>query len=361
SGSMTYDLTGQPDGTYTVSVVATDLAGNASPAATSTYVLDTTPPVAPTITAAPVTPGNGRSAPWSLTGESCAPDSSSLIRGAVAVFGPATCTSPTSYDLTGQPDGTYTFTVTATDAAGNTSAAASSDYLLDTTPPAAPVIGTAPATPSNQLTPAWTFTTDAGTTTTCSVTRVGIIVADPTPCSGSASYDLTGQPDGTYTLTVIATDAAGNDSVAASGDYELDTTPPAAPVIVTAPATPSNSLSVEWEFTTDAGTTTTCSLTRDGKVVVPAAPCTSPMTYDLTGKPDGTYTFTVTATDAAGNVSAPATSDYVLRTSRPAPPTITMAPPAATNNLMGAWSFTTLPGTQATCTVTRDGVPVAGP
>src|SRR5207249_8902402 len=115
----------------------------------------------------------------------------------------------------------YTFTVTATDAAGNTSAAASSDYLFDTTPPAAPVIGTAPATPSNQLTPAWTFTTDAGTTTTCSVTRAGIMLAAPTPCSGSASYDLTGQPDGTYTFTVIATDAAGNASAPAPGDHVL--------------------------------------------------------------------------------------------------------------------------------------------
>ena len=40
-------------------------------------------------------------------------------------------------DLFGEPDGSYSFSVRQTDLAGNTSAAATSDYTLDTDPPGA--------------------------------------------------------------------------------------------------------------------------------------------------------------------------------------------------------------------------------
>src|SRR5438128_36826 len=105
------------------------------------------------------------------------------MRGGVTVFGPATCTSPTSYDLTGQPDGTYTFTVTATDAAGNTSPAATGTYLLDTTPPVAPAITASPATPGNSRSPAWSFTAEAGAAFTCSLTTGGVTVFPAASCT----------------------------------------------------------------------------------------------------------------------------------------------------------------------------------
>ena len=50
-------------------------------------------------------------------------------------------------DLTGS-DGTYTLTVTVTDAGGNTSVATTRTYLLDTTAPDAPGV-TGPTGPSN--------------------------------------------------------------------------------------------------------------------------------------------------------------------------------------------------------------------
>src|SRR5439155_12577812 len=122
--------------------------------------------------------------------------------------------------------------------------------------------------------------------------------------------------------------------------YLLATPPPAPPTVTAAPATPGNGRSPAWSFTTPEGTTT-CSLTRGGTTVSPAAPCTSPKAFDLTGQPDGTYTFTVVATDAAGNVSAAATSTYVLDTTPPAPPTTT-APPAPGNWRRPPSSFPTV-------------------
>jgi len=68
-------------------------------------------------------------------------------------------------------DGTYTFAVKATAAAGNTSAPATSDYTLDTTPPAAPVITAAPASPGSSRAPTWSFSGDPGVTFQCKLTN----------------------------------------------------------------------------------------------------------------------------------------------------------------------------------------------
>src|SRR5207244_3643490 len=176
-------------------VTATDAAGNTSPAATSTYVLDTTAPVAPTITAAPVTPGNGRSPSWSFTSKAGATFTCSIMRGGVTVFRPATCTSPTSYDLTSLPDALPTFTVTATDAAGNTSPAATSTYVLDTTAPVAPTITAAPVTPGNGRSPSWSFTGEAEIGRASCRDRGEIAVSPAATDSSPKSIDLTVQPD----------------------------------------------------------------------------------------------------------------------------------------------------------------------
>src|SRR5207244_10098667 len=104
-----------------------------------------TPPIATALTASPSLPGALPSSAWSFTAEAGAAFTCSLTTGGVTVFPAASCTSPKSFDLTGQPDGTYTFTVTATDAAGNTSPARTGTYLLDTTPPDHPAIPASPA------------------------------------------------------------------------------------------------------------------------------------------------------------------------------------------------------------------------
>src|SRR5207248_1256677 len=228
--------------------------------------------------------------------------------------------------------------VTAPDAAGNTSVAATSTYLLDTTAPPTPTITASPASPGNSLVVTWAFTTPPSSTTTCSLSRAGVGVFGVAPCSGSVSYDLTGQPDGTYTLSVVATDTAGNASPAATATYLLDTTPPVAPAITAAPVTPGNRRSPARAFLAEAGGTLTCSLTRGGVTVFPAAPCTSPKSFDLTGQPDGTYTFTVTATDAAGNTSVAATSTYLLDTTPPVAPAITASPVTPGNGRSPAWT-----------------------
>src|SRR5205085_8827729 len=75
----------------------------------------------------------------------------------------AACTSPYAATLS-NGDGTYTFSVRATDAAGNTGPTTSVIYLLDTTAPSAPSVS-GPATPGNNTSTTFTFTAEAGAST----------------------------------------------------------------------------------------------------------------------------------------------------------------------------------------------------
>src|SRR5205085_1059302 len=127
-------------------------------------------------------------------------------------------------DLTGRADGTYTLTVTQTDAAGNTGPAGTWTYLLDTTAPPAPGLN-GPAGPSKNRPPP------------CTLTGPGTTVPVPSG-AGSTTVNLTGRADGTYTLPVTQTDAAGNTGPAGTWTYLLDTTAPAAPGL-TGPGGPS--------------------------------------------------------------------------------------------------------------------------
>ncbi len=117
-----------------------------------------------------------------------------LTSGSTTVFGWAPCTSPQAYDLTGQPDGTYTFSVTQTDPVGNTSTAATSTYTLSTAPVIVSITS-APESPGNSRAPSWSFTAEAGTTTECELTTGSTTIAGWAPWPTSPqSYDLTGQP-----------------------------------------------------------------------------------------------------------------------------------------------------------------------
>ena len=78
-------------------------------------------------------------------------------------------------------------------------------------------------------------------------------------------------------------------------------------------------------FTDEAGSTVACRIERGATVRLDWAPCSSPHTYNLTAEPDGTYTFRVRATDAAGNTGSETIGMYRLDRVAPTAPTITGA------------------------------------
>src|SRR5205085_2668128 len=105
---------------------------------------------------------------------------------------------------TGLAEGSHTFAVKATDAAGNTDASpASFTWTVDTTAPTASV-DTHPGDPSNDTAPSFAFSgSESGSSFQCELDGAGF-----SPCSSPKSY--TGLAEGAHTFKVKATDAAGN-------------------------------------------------------------------------------------------------------------------------------------------------------
>ena len=208
------------------------------------------------------------------------------------------CTSPKDYSELA--DGSHTFSVKAIDAAGNTDPTpASRTWTVDTAAPETTIdLG-----PSGTITVAdATFafsSSEAGATFECSLDGAAY-----SACTSPESY--TSLSNGSHTFEVKAKDGAGNvDATPASRTFSVevpppppdDTTPPET-TIDSGPSGTVNSSSASFAFSSDeAGSTFECKL--DASTF---ASCTSPKAYG--GLSNGSHTFEVRATDAAGNTDA---------------------------------------------------------
>ncbi len=332
------------NGSHTWTATATDAAGNVSPASPGfTLVVDTTAPAAPVITQAIDDVGTITGAIGSgqttndplprLVGTSEPLATVNIYEGTTLVgTGTADANGNWTVDIT-VPLGTgsHTFTAEATDQAGNTGAP-SADFSLtiDTTPPALPVltsitddVGNA-ATPvangglTNDARPTLTGTAEAGATVTIydNGVQIGTAVATGGAWSFTPSTPLA---DGPHNLTFSATDAVGNAS-AQTGGYTInvDATAPVAPAItsivddvgtVTGPVTgtnPTNDTRPTLNGTAEANATVRI---YDGTTLVGTVTADANGNWTLpqtsTTLTEGAHNFTATATDAAGNTSAP--------------------------------------------------------
>ena len=370
----TVDLSGAGrDGAYTLSVTATDAAQNTSPTAgTATYVLDTTAPPAPQValTAPSVSPGNDTTPVFGVSDAdvSAGLTYSCSVTGVTSVPASSiTCGSSVMVNLAGAGrDGDYQLSVTATDAAGNTSlSAGTASYTLDTTAPSPPIVGLASATRSSSKTPVWTWQYGLNDLDT-GLYQVSCTLAGPqgwTTTRPGCSHQLhptLGGGNGAYTMTVTLTDEAGNSSSAVSPTYTLDSTAPAGPTALLIHPLRGVGLDRHPQWTVHGPTNSTllCTLLRgghDGVVIVPEAVCPKPATYSLAGRSDGMYTLKVVAVDSSGNRSFPAWSSYVL-----APEAPEVHAPAGP----GPHTVWTVEGSAQdsfVCTLIHSGVPVSGP
>jgi hypothetical protein len=345
------------DGLHVVEATATDPAGNTSLVATSSFTVDSTAPAAPVITG----PADG-----SVTGDSTPTVTGTAEPGATVTVVLAGTTYPTTADpstgawsvqvTTPLTDGPYTVTATATDAAGNTSPAASNAFTVDTTV-AAPVI-TAPTsgTVTNDNTPTITGTAEPGATVTVTTSTgqvLGTVTAD-----GTGAWTLTpaALPDATYTITATQSDPAGNTSGASSSViFTVDTT--VAPPVITGPLpgtlTSDNTPTVTGTGEPGATVTVYVDGSPVGTATVDAsAAWTFPIPAPLA---DGAHTLTATQVDAAGNPSPPSAPVGIVvdTTPPPAPAVSSPAPGSVTSDPTPAVTGTAEPNT--TVTVVIDG------
>ena len=314
-------FTGLADGWHTVDVKATDAAGNTDPTpARYTWMVDTTPPDA-TFTGRPANPTNSTSAVFSFSStEAGSTFQCSLDNGPYAV-----CTGPRSY--AGLAEGSHTFAIKTTDAAGNTDPTpARYAWTIDTTPPDT-AITDQPATQTNSTSVDFSFaSTEEGSTFQCSLDN-GVYAA----CTHPRSY--TGLTAGLHTFAVKATDAVGNvDKTPTRYTWTIDISPPDT-FITSYPATPTNSATANFGFSsTEAGSIFQCSL--DGRAYTA---CGGLQSY--TRLAEGAHTLAVKAMDAAGNADpVPARHTWTVDTTPP-DTALTIQPADLTNSTSANFSF----------------------
>jgi len=218
------------DGTWYFHLRTRDNAGNWT--STEDYgpvTIDTTPPNAPSVTG--IADDNGSSSTDEITNDNTliisgtaeANSTVEVFRDSVSIgTTPANGSGDWTFDYTGTPlsDGSYSFTATATDAAGLTSAASSAlNVLIDTQAPPTPS-GRTPAsgTYTNDNTPTfeWSAPADPGGSGVrdyrIQVIDSGLNVDKDSYPSATSYTPSSGSPldDDTYTWRLYTRDVAGN-------------------------------------------------------------------------------------------------------------------------------------------------------
>ncbi|MDC7810254.1 Ig-like domain-containing protein [Sphingomonas koreensis] len=359
SGNWSYTPASPIPNNTTVIATAADAVGNVSPPAS--IVIDSLAPAVPTIGDIA---DNVGSVLGSVSNGGVTDDTTPTLSGTgaeanatITIYNNGTAIGTTTADGAGAwsftpaalPPGAHSFTVSATDAAGNASAqSAAYAITIDTSVPAVPTIddiadnvGAVLGSVSNggvtdDTTPTLSGTgAEANATITIynNGTAIGTTTADG---AGAWSFTPAALPPGAHSFTVSATDAAGNASAqSAAYAITIDTSVPAVPTIgdiadnvgsvlgsvsnggVTDDTTPTLS-------GTGAEANATITIYNNGTAIgTTTADGAGAWSFTPAALPPGAHSFTVSATDAAGNASAQSAAYAItIDTSVPAVPTI---------------------------------------
>jgi hypothetical protein len=316
-------VTGLTNGTaYTFTVTATNAGGTGPASAPSSPVTPATVPGAPTGVLG--TAGNGTvtvgfTPPASNGGAAITSYTVTASPGGATASG-----TQSPIDVTGLTNGTaYTFTVTATNAVGTGPPSAASPPVTPATVPGAPtgVLGTSG---DGRVTVGFTPPASNGGAPIESYT----VTASPGGATASGTLgpiDVTGLTNGAaYTFTVTATNAVGTGPPSAASPAVTPATVPGAPTGVLV-AAGNGEVTVSFTPPASNGGAPIESYTVTASPGGPSVTDASSPVF-VFGLADGTaYTFTVTATNAAGTgpPSSPSAEAVPVSSGRAAP-----APPA---------------------------------
>jgi hypothetical protein len=218
-------------------------------------------------------------------------------------------------------DGRHAITATATDAAGNTSAASEAiNVTIDTQAPAVPTLALDQASDSgasdtdrvtNVATPTFRGSADADAQVTLLVD--GVAQDKIMPTDGSYQFTLaTALADGKHVITAQASDPAGNMSgVTPALEMTVDTAAPT----VTLQQPEAFLARITFGFTaSEADVTFECALTNASETTGAFPTCTSPQVYDRLE--NDSYRFQVRGTDLAGNRSVAVAHEFEVEVLR---------------------------------------------
>lgn len=285
-------------GTQTVTMTATDAAGNTATCTFQVVVTDNTPPV---ITCPGNQTGNvNASCQFSIpnyTGMATSTDNCTAV--------PTITQSPAVGTLVAI--GTTVVTLTSTDANGNFATCTFNVVVTDATPPTA----TCPANQTLPVNGTCNATLPDYTGMVTASDNCGVLSVTQSPIVGTS---LSGH--GTVqAVTITVTDVNGLTNTCTFNVTLQDVTPPT----VTCPANQTAAADVNCQFTmTDYTPMVTTSDNCAGAVTLTQSPAAGSLV-------SGTQTVTMTATDAAGNIS---TCTFQVVVTDNAPPVITSGCPA---------------------------------
>ncbi len=288
------------EGTFAFTITAEDANGCAG---LREYTLVVNPEPCPPVTLSPtVLPAGTVNSPYSRTitaGGGTGPYTFATTSGTLpAGLAPITNTGL----IAGTPteEGTFTFTITAEDANGCTGLR---EYTLVINPAACPLITFFPTVlpagtvniPYNQTIAAYgglapyVFATTSGTLPAglAPITNTGLIAGTPTE-------------EGTFTFTITAEDANGCTGLR---EYTLVINPAACPLITFFPTVlPAGTVNIPYSQTiaADGGLAPYEFAVTSGTLPAGLAPITNAGLIAGTPTEEGTFTFTITATDANG-------------------------------------------------------------
>lgn len=314
---LSTSLTGlHPATSYTVGVHAKDAAGNTSSALTGSFTTpsDTTPPGPPGTPSISNLLYNGGTATWTAATDNVGVTNYQyeILQGSTVVTSWVNVGNVLTFSFTGLAPATqYTFSVRALDAALNQGQAATSAPFTtapDTSPPGQPGVPSFSAITDHSATATWTSATD----------NVGVTSYQyQLGASGSwvsvgntTTVNLTGlAPSSSYQFSVRALDAAGNIGQPSVNTLTTgpDVTPPTAPGAPTFSSVTGDSATVNWAAATDNVAVTGYQYQVNGGAWI-AIPGTSVILSNLSVAT--TYTVSVRATDAAGNIGAASSAPF---------------------------------------------------
>ncbi|RZK38443.1 MAG: T9SS type B sorting domain-containing protein [Pedobacter sp.] len=373
SGKFSFaPTTSLPDGSINITTKAKDAAGNTSSSSTSfTFIVDTIAPNVPLIvnvdsktTQNFITTNNKP-----VIAGTAEPGSTIEVFNGTISLGFATVAANGNYIFTptsALPDGSYVLTLKTKDAAGNVSAASTNfNFSIDATAPNAPVIVSIDGKTTQNFATANNRPVIIGTAENLSTvelfngaTSLAVITASAT---GSFTFTPSSAlPDGNYTLTARAKDAAGNVSVTSAGfTFRIDIVAPVAPVIASVDGKTTQNFTTGNNRPIINGTAEASSslelFNGATSLGIFTANATGSFTFTPTSAlPDGNYVLTTRAKDAANNQSvASASFSFTIDSKAPNVPLIVSVDGKSISPAVGIIAKPVLAGTaEAGSTVT---------
>ncbi|MBZ5538783.1 MAG: fibronectin type III domain-containing protein [Acidobacteriia bacterium] len=334
---------------YHYRVKSRDAAGNLATSTdfTFTTAADTTAPVISGTAASQITQ-SGATIGWTTNEAS----DTQVEYGPTASYGSSTTLNTSlvtshSAALSGLTASTlYHYRVKSRDAGGNL--ATSVDFTFTTAPDTTAPVISAISTSTITLTGAtinWTTNeasdtqVDYGTSASYSSTttlNTSLVTSHSAALSGLTVSTL-------YHYRVKSRDAAGNLATSADSSFTTaaDVTPPLVPTGLSASATSSTQINLSWTASTDNVAVTGYRIFRNATQVA----TTAGTSFQDTGlTPSTSYSYTVSAYDAAGNTSALSTAASAT----------TQAPPDTTPPVISAVTASSITSSDATVTWTTD-------